>query len=531
MPGNPPLSDSSLRPSPHAVGPEKSVLSCLMQEPQERIPEARALGVTEASFHFPQHALLFTELLRIHDSGRPIELVSLTQTLHDWGKLDRVGGPATLTEINSYAFHTRCFAAHVALIRDKELQRDMIRIFRDGIEAIYDEPGTTDGHLAQVTTLLSGLSDGRSGTAGSLRELAYRLRFDPAVAPPAEEVCLMLGDIPVAARGNITVLQGKSKVGKSAAISAILGAVLATGAPRPGDCLGFRWLHGPDPGGGPGIILHLDTEQSPGDWHALVTRALQRAGLDHTRPPEWLVSLPLVTFARSQRLTILRDALEHERKQGRRIDLVIIDGIADLCVSPNDEAEGLEVVSRVLALAHDHHVAIGTAIHENPGTDAAKTRGHLGSELNRKAFANLRIDKDGNTGVSVIYGTDMRKREIPKHHGFCFAWDDKAGMHVSKGKSSTMKAKAREEEAAGKARKEWAEIFEAADRKDPAFPELSIKSAREIDRELNRKVQMMAEDTMRKRMQRAEILGILRKTGRGTYIIIPNRKTGNEPEP
>ena len=35
-------------------------------------------------------------------------------------------------------------------------------------------------------------------------------------------------------------------------------------------------------------------------------------------------------------------------------------------------------------------------LHENPGTEQAKTRGHLGSDLNRKAFANLRIDKDAS---------------------------------------------------------------------------------------------------------------------------------------
>ena len=59
----------------------------------------------------------------------------------------------------------------------------------------------------------------------SLRERAYALRFDPAVQPPPDESCMSIDSIPIAARGNLTVIQGKSKVGKSAVVSAILGAV------------------------------------------------------------------------------------------------------------------------------------------------------------------------------------------------------------------------------------------------------------------------------------------------------------------
>ena len=54
-------------------------------------------------------------------------------------------------------------------------------------------------------------------------------------------------------------------------------------------------------------------------------------------------------FARSERLEILRLALEREQAQQGAIDLVVIDGVADLCKSPNDEAEALELVSKLHA--------------------------------------------------------------------------------------------------------------------------------------------------------------------------------------
>lgn len=517
--------ESSLRPQPHAVGPEKSVLSSLMTEPERCFRRARELGVTEASFHLPGHALLFTELEKAGTVAAETDLVALIHLLEERSLLDRIGGPAAVTDIYTYAPSSAGFDRHVDILREKEVQRAMLRHFREGIEAVYEDPAETRRHLERVTEALRGLTSIRGSVAKTLRERAGLLRYDAATVPPGEEVCLLLGDVPVAARGNLTVIQGKSKVGKSAVVSAILGAVQASAAPEPGDCLGFRWQE--REGEVRGAILHLDTEQSPADWHALVTRGARRAGL--AVPLERLISLPLVTFSRGERLALLRELLEHERDHGNGTEVLVIDGVADLCISPNDEAEGLELVSRLMALAQEFGIAIVLIIHENPGTDTAKTRGHLGSELNRKAFANLRIDKDASTGLSVIYGTDMRKRDIPQNHGFCFGWDDAARMHVYKGRNATMKAEMRERDAVTRAREEWERIFEKKGKMD-GFPFLTVRDAIELERDIKGKAESTTETTMKKRLQRGEVLGILEKTARGIYKIKPKGKTGHQRE-
>jgi len=524
MPNHPP-EDVSLRTPPHAVGPEKYVLSCLMKDPAACFPLARLRGISEASFHLPHHVMLFMEMERVHSQGGGIELVSFTQHLLDHGRLDAIGGPASLTDIYTYAPSEAHFTRNAEVLKDKETRRGLLRLFADGIEAVHEDPDPVNDHLARATQRMRELSSAAGAATGSLREMAYLIRYDSATIPPADEVCLLLGDIPVAARGNVSVLQGKSKVGKSAVVSAILGATMAKGSARPGDCLGFRWLDTPD--AAPGAVMHLDTEQSPSDWHGLVSRSLRRAGL--TSAPERLVSLPVIGFARSQRLALLRQALEHEREHGSGTDIIIIDGIADLCGSPNDEAEGLELVSQLMALSQDFGTAILCIIHENPSTDVAKTRGHLGSELNRKAFANLRIDKDTATGVSVIYGTDMRKRDLPLAHGFCFQWDDAAKMHVSRGRNAAMRAETRDLEAREKARDYWEPFFEAKG-KTGGIPFLTIREAIEIEREIKGNEEPTSETTMKKRLQRAEVLGVLRKTDRGIYALIPKGKTGNQSE-
>lgn len=342
---------------------------------------------------------------------------------------------------------------------------------------------------------------------------AYALAFNPDNIPPPDETCMAIGDIPIAARGNLTAIQGKSKVGKSAVVAAVLGAAQRGEYYSEADTLCMEWK-----GKATGAIIHIDTEQSHGDWHALVNRSVSRSGQPGVS--DRLVSFPLVMFARSERLEILRGCLAKEQSDKGGIDAVIIDGIADICKSPNDETEALELVSQVHSLSQQYACPIYCILHENPGTDQGKTRGHLGSELNRKAFANLRIDKDTETAVSTIYGTDMRKRDLPKEQGFCFAWDEVTGMHSFKGRAAGLKAAQQEEKQAGKERDYFTPLFESIGT-NTTCPDRTPDEIREAHRDIIGTEKLPTRDGIKKRMQRAESIGVLRKASRATWSLKP----------
>jgi hypothetical protein len=361
---------------------------------------------------------------------------------------------------------------------------------------------------------------------GKLDELvasAYALKFDPSVTPPEDETCMVIAAIPIAARGNLSVVQGKSKAGKSAIVSAVIGAAQRGLEYGKGDTIRIEWS-----GTDTGAIIHLDTEQSAADWHGLVSRSIIRSG--RSSMSDRLLSLQLVRFSRKERMDILRGVMRREKQDKGSVDLVLIDGVADLCISPNDEAEALELVSQLHALAQEYHCAIFCVLHENPGAENGKTRGHLGSELNRKAFANLRIDKDTTTSVSTLYGTDMRKRDIPKEQGFCFAWDDAAGMHVFQGRAGGVKAAERDRKAADKSRTYWSDIFQVAQEigTKSTCPDLSPEEASEIDRDISGTKKAVKKEAMKKRMQRDEILGVLRKTIAGRWTLTASGQSGQE---
>ena len=80
-------------------------------------------------------------------------------------------------------------------------------------------------------------------------------------------------------------------------------------------------------------------------------------------------------------------------------------------------------------------------LHLNPGgTD--KSRGHLGSELNRKAETVLRLTKDGDR--TTVTTSHVRHAPIPANDAPQFAWSDEHGRHVSLVTAGTIKAAADE---------------------------------------------------------------------------------------
>ena len=82
--------------------------------------------------------------------------------------------------------------------------------------------------------------------------------------------------------------------------------------------------------------------------------------------------------------------LFHHRHGG--IHLVVIDGIADLIRSANDETEIIAIVDELYRLAGIYNTCIICVLHFVP--NGIKLRGHIGSELQRKAAGILSIEED-----------------------------------------------------------------------------------------------------------------------------------------
>ena len=139
--------DDLERQLPHAVGPEKSILSSMLQEPAEFIPIAIENHITAGHFYLPSTSILFETVVELYDANKPVELVSLVQHMLDTGRLDRAGGPATITDIYGYAPAPMSFMHHLQLVKDKHVLRQLVQVSTKTISEAYDAPDDVPGTL------------------------------------------------------------------------------------------------------------------------------------------------------------------------------------------------------------------------------------------------------------------------------------------------------------------------------------------------------------------------------------------------
>lgn len=272
------------------------------------------------------------------------------------------------------------------------------------------------------------------------KALAATFRWDDK--PTCGRSLLMLGDTTVATAGNIIGITAQAKAGKTALFSGCIAAAL-----RPGS---FLHCSSPDQSG---AVLHIDTEQSYYDAHRLGVTIRRRAEIGKGDEPRY-IAYHWRDFQVPVRKAALEQACARACKAHGKVHSIWIDGVADLVTSVNDEAECNELITTLMALASRYDCIIALVIHENPGSNA-KSRGHLGSNIERKAEANIRLEKNYNSMITSVWGEKMRGKPIPKKDAVCFAWDDSTRRHeVVNQKTETPKRKSRmsQPEAQDKAR-------------------------------------------------------------------------------
>lgn len=257
-------------------------------------------------------------------------------------------------------------------------------------------------------------------------------RFNPSQLHEKPEPIFLLKDQPIATPGNIVALYAQAKAGKSAVISALIAAVITDD--EHGDFLGFQSAANPEGK----AIIHLDTEQSRYDHEQVVMRALRRA--EREQIPLWLRSYCLTDLDIATRRSFISKELERANKEHQGVFCVLVDGIGDFVPDVNDITSTHEFIVELHGLAIKFNTVLILVLHENPGTgklSIEKMRGHLGSQLERKAESNIRILKEKD-GTCLVYTEKSRHANIPREHAHKFAWSDAQSTHATiEGSNST----------------------------------------------------------------------------------------------
>ena len=256
--------------------------------------------------------------------------------------------------------------------------------------------------------------------------------------PPVAQMIVSVNDVPLGTQGNLLCITGGEGTGKSNYVAALIA-----GAVKPENAEGIDTLGVSIEGNPKGkAVLFYDTEQSEVQLYKNVSTLLRRCGRDTM--PEWFKAYCLTGMSRKERLKSIVLSMDKFHYQYGGIHLVVIDGIADLIRCANDEAESIAVVEELYRLAGIYNTCIVTVLHFIP--NGLKLRGHLGSELQRKAAAILSIEKDSNPAVSVVKALKVRDGSPLDVPLMQFAWDKGKAMHAYLGEKPKEEKDRRKEE-------------------------------------------------------------------------------------
>lgn len=256
--------------------------------------------------------------------------------------------------------------------------------------------------------------------------------------PPVAQMIVSVNGVPLGTQGNLLCITGGEGTGKSNYVAALIA-----GAVKPENTEGIDTLGISIEGNPKGkAVLFYDTEQSEVQLYKNVSTLLRRCGRDTM--PEWFKAYCLTGMSRKERLKSIVLSMDKFHYQYGGIHLVVIDGIADLIRCANDEAESIAVVEELYRLAGIYNTCIVTVLHFIP--NGLKLRGHLGSELQRKAAAILSIEKDTNPAVSVVKALKVRDGSPLDVPLMQFAWDKEKAMHAYLGEKPKEEKDRRKEE-------------------------------------------------------------------------------------
>lgn len=147
---------------------EKSVLCCLLRDPSEAFGQAEG-RLIEESFHNPAHRLIFTKLQQLQDQRVLVDLVTLTQALHDAGQLADCGGPAALADISEFVPTNALFTQYVEGLEEKRILREIIHTCTTAVTRAYEEKEETGGLLDEIEQSI--LNVRQSGTRTRIRSM------------------------------------------------------------------------------------------------------------------------------------------------------------------------------------------------------------------------------------------------------------------------------------------------------------------------------------------------------------------------
>ncbi len=150
---------------PHSVEAEQAVLGGLMLTNDAFDTVASIVG--ESDFFAHDHQLIFQTMRRLSQEDKPMDVITLAETLQSTNELDKVGGAAYLVELSENTPSSANISAYAQIVLERSIIRQLITASSEIVKKGYNPLGWDSSRLlAEAERKLLEIMENRPKSGG-----------------------------------------------------------------------------------------------------------------------------------------------------------------------------------------------------------------------------------------------------------------------------------------------------------------------------------------------------------------------------
>lgn len=156
---------NKLRLPPQSLEAEQGVLGGLMlsSDQFDKVVEL----VTATDFYHPQHRQIFSVMMALVQSGKPLDLITVSESLDSKKELEQIGGLAYLAELAKNTPSASNIDAYARIVRERAVLRQLITTAQEIAQSGFNPEGRDSTELLSIAEQkVASIAEGRSTDAG-----------------------------------------------------------------------------------------------------------------------------------------------------------------------------------------------------------------------------------------------------------------------------------------------------------------------------------------------------------------------------
>jgi len=146
---------------PASLEAERSVLGAVLLD-NDCLPQA-AQSLRAEDFYLDSHRRIYGRMLELNETGRPIDLVTLTEELGRRKEVESVGGVAYISSLTEGLPRRENIEHYVKIVKDKALLRALVHAANAAISRALDQADATEEILDSAESAIFQISESRIG--------------------------------------------------------------------------------------------------------------------------------------------------------------------------------------------------------------------------------------------------------------------------------------------------------------------------------------------------------------------------------